>query len=241
MVDSARSLQSPSVATVTSASTTPVNSREDYNKETDGKPCYPWNWGKECGFSASHGASAEHYLHICAWCAYKFRRQLNHREQYCLKKRRFLDKKAAGESAVNTPTVSEVVSYVVSNVVDTDPASCVHFTPTYDPVSPDTVTRVDLVPVPPPRSIPKTTDTYLGSKMMSIPSADIAVSSVISNDKPLTSNVSIPVDTVHVNNADFALSDVHPLFSTGLRHHSRRCCLFLMIASLPSINPLQLH
>ena len=91
VVDSARSLQSSSPATVTSASTTPVNSREDYNKETNGKPCYPSNRGKDCGFLASHGASTEHYLHICAWCAYKFRRQLNHHEQDCLKMKCFLN------------------------------------------------------------------------------------------------------------------------------------------------------
>ena len=47
------------------STSTPINSREDYNKETDVKPCYPWNWGKDWGFSASHGASAELYLHIC--------------------------------------------------------------------------------------------------------------------------------------------------------------------------------
>ena len=49
---------------------------EDYIKDSDGKPCYAWNWGKDCGFQASHGTALDNLLHMCAWCAYKFKCQL---------------------------------------------------------------------------------------------------------------------------------------------------------------------
>ena len=84
---------------------TPINSREDFNKEVDGKPCYLWNWGKDCGFQGSHGFPPDNLLHIWAWCAYKFKRQLLHKEQDCLRKRCFLNKKASASSN-NNSTVS---------------------------------------------------------------------------------------------------------------------------------------
>ena len=89
-----------------------VNSREDYNKETDGRPCYPWNWGKDCGFPGSHGTLPDMFLHICAWCAYKCKRHLLHKEQDCLKKCRFLDKKALGDSASPAQPVSCMTNFV---------------------------------------------------------------------------------------------------------------------------------
>ena len=99
---SAQAVSAPSVSA-------PLNQREDYNKDTDGKPCYPWNWGKECGFQGSHGSSSDALLHICAWCAYKFRRQLKHKEQDCMKKRRFIDKKAASDTSANAVSVSQAI------------------------------------------------------------------------------------------------------------------------------------
>lgn len=30
----------------------PINSRDDYNKETDGKACWNWKWGKTADFQS---------------------------------------------------------------------------------------------------------------------------------------------------------------------------------------------
>ena len=92
-----------------------VNAREDYNKETDGKPCYPWNWGKDFGFQRSHGTHPDLHLHVCAWCAYRFKRQLNHKEQDCMKKKRFLEKKASGDSTPTNTVSEEECNYHVSH------------------------------------------------------------------------------------------------------------------------------
>ena len=69
--------------------------------------CYPWNWGKDCGFQGSHSSSSDALLHICACCAYKFRRQLKHKEEDYMKKNRFIDKKAASDTSTNTVSVSK--------------------------------------------------------------------------------------------------------------------------------------
>ena len=47
-------------------------------------------------------------MHICAWCGYKFRRALPHREQDCLKKRTFLDKKAVADANNANTNVSGI-------------------------------------------------------------------------------------------------------------------------------------
>ena len=62
--------------------------RVTYEKEKDGKPCYPWNWGRECGFQASHGAEPDLKPHICAYCAYRTHKVLAHREMECINKQR---------------------------------------------------------------------------------------------------------------------------------------------------------
>ena len=85
---------------------TPISYGEDYSKDSDGKPCYAWNWGKDCGFQVSHETAPDNLLHICAWCAYKFKHQLLHKEQDCLKKHCFLDKKTSASTAA-TNAVSE--------------------------------------------------------------------------------------------------------------------------------------
>ena len=61
--------------------------------------------GKDGGFQASHGTLPKRYLHICAWCAYCFKRVLAHREQDCLKKCKFIEWKPA-QDAHTTPAVS---------------------------------------------------------------------------------------------------------------------------------------
>ena len=105
----------PSKSTSPVAINPPPNTREDYNKVVDGKPCYRWNWGKDWGFQGSHGSAPDNLLHVCAWCAYKFKRQLVHKEQDCLKKCRFLDKKA---SASTTTTASVSVSHFIDQLDD---------------------------------------------------------------------------------------------------------------------------
>ena len=60
--------------------------KQTYDKEKDGKPCFSWNWGKECGFAGSHGENEEARPHICAFCAYKAKRVLFHREKDCINK-----------------------------------------------------------------------------------------------------------------------------------------------------------
>ena len=72
-----------------------TDSRQDFNRDTDGKPCSPWNWGNDCGYTASHGEAPDRKVHVCAWCANKYRRANVHKEKECLNKKRFLDKKAA--------------------------------------------------------------------------------------------------------------------------------------------------
>lgn len=62
--------------------------RVQFDRERDGKPCYPWNWGKDCGFEASHGSPPDAKPHICAYCAYRTRKVLHHREQDCINKQR---------------------------------------------------------------------------------------------------------------------------------------------------------
>ena len=93
----------PSSSSNMSASQQPVSTvvnsnKEEYNKETDGKPCFKWNWGNSCGYAGSHGELPDKHVHICAWCAYRFRRVLFHKEQDCNKKRRFLDTRLEASS-----------------------------------------------------------------------------------------------------------------------------------------------
>ena len=70
-------------------------SRQGFDKDKDGKPCYAWNWGRDCGFSASHGFSPDARPHICAFCAYKLHKVLPHKEKECLNKQRNADKMQA--------------------------------------------------------------------------------------------------------------------------------------------------
>ena len=93
-----RHAQTAPTATHSNAHTTASGNhdgRQEFNRETDGKPCSPWNWGSECGFNASHGEGQEKKVHVCAWCANKNRRANVHKEKECLNKKRFLEKKAA--------------------------------------------------------------------------------------------------------------------------------------------------
>ena len=76
--------------------------KSDYNRETDGKPCHQWNWGNDCGNSASHGQHPDRKLHICAWCANKYHRTNPHQEKACNNKRRFQDKKATQTATDNS-------------------------------------------------------------------------------------------------------------------------------------------
>ena len=99
--------------TTTKAINPPINYREDYNKDSDSKPCYAWNWGKDCWFQASHGNAPDNMLHVCAWYVYKFKCQLAYKEQDCLKKRRFLDKKtSASTTATNTMSLKCCTNHV---------------------------------------------------------------------------------------------------------------------------------
>ena len=66
---------------------------KDYQRDRDGKPCHNWNWGKDCGNSASHGVAPDASPHICAWCAYRYHRSNMHPEKDCINKRKFLEKK----------------------------------------------------------------------------------------------------------------------------------------------------
>ena len=99
-----RQLPAPAASTTqtnnqsgTGASTN-TDTRQEFNRDTDGKPCHPWNWGNDCGFSATHGEGADRKVHVCAWCANKYRRANVHKEKDCLNKKRYLDKKAAQTS-----------------------------------------------------------------------------------------------------------------------------------------------
>ena len=66
-----------------------------YVRETDGKPCYPWNWGHDC----ENTVMAVSFLNVTSiMCAYKFYHPLPHQEADCMKKRCFLDKKTAPQA-----------------------------------------------------------------------------------------------------------------------------------------------
>ena len=67
--------------------------RNEYSKDTDGKPCYQWNWGIECGHTTSHGLQPDRKCHLCAWCAVKYAKANGHQEKVCQNKRRFLERK----------------------------------------------------------------------------------------------------------------------------------------------------
>ena len=71
------------------------SSKQAFDKDKDGKPCYSWNWGRDCGFTASHGSSPDIRPHICAFCAYKLHKVLFHREKDCINKQRNADKMQA--------------------------------------------------------------------------------------------------------------------------------------------------
>ena len=155
----------------------PFSPKEDYNKDVDGKACFPWNWGHVCGFAASHGLLPDGYAHVCAWCAYRFHHLLPHKEQDCLKKKKYLDKKTASETQ-SAPPVSvtfgnEHVEFpVVSNPVTSSSllvSSCnTHASSTPDPVSEPPpmctpqCTHPDLV-APPPTMLVNKPDQLTGS------------------------------------------------------------------------------
>ena len=79
--------------------TAPQQNIKDFQKERDGKPCFSYNWGRDCGFTANHGDLPNKYLHICAWCAYRYHRTNAHREQECNNKIRFLAGKTGQDFA----------------------------------------------------------------------------------------------------------------------------------------------
>ena len=88
--------QSSSASTNTTQESSGSNQpHKDYDKARDGKPCYSWNWGRDCGFTASHGTAPELSPHICAWCAYRYHRWNPHTEKDCNNKKRFVEKKSA--------------------------------------------------------------------------------------------------------------------------------------------------
>ena len=74
--------------------TTYNDQRQEFNRETDGKPCNAWNWGGDCAYSTTHGQLPDKKAHVCAWCANKYHRANIHKEMDCLNKKRFLEKKA---------------------------------------------------------------------------------------------------------------------------------------------------
>ena len=73
--------------------------RVQYDREKDGKPCYPWNWGRECGFPSSHGVEPDLKPHICAYCAYRAHKVLAHRELDCINKQRAATRAQPSSSA----------------------------------------------------------------------------------------------------------------------------------------------
>ena len=77
-----------SLGTVSTNRATQDSSRLSYERDTDGKPCYAWNWGRDCGFQATHGSHPDLKPHICAFCAYRTRKVLTHREMDCVNKQR---------------------------------------------------------------------------------------------------------------------------------------------------------
>ena len=70
-----------------------------FDKDKDGKPCYGWNWGKDCGFKAHHGTDEAKIPHICAWCAYRYKSIGYHTEKECYSKQRYNERK--GEAGQN--------------------------------------------------------------------------------------------------------------------------------------------
>ena len=70
----------------------PDGNRTAFDKDKDGKPCYAWNWGRDCGFLTSHGLTPDLRPHICAFCAYRLHKVLGHKEKDCLNKQRNADK-----------------------------------------------------------------------------------------------------------------------------------------------------
>ena len=67
-----------------------------FDREKDGKPCFGWNWGKECGFKTHHGADDAKIPHICAWCAYRYKTIGYHAEKDCYSKQRYNERKGEG-------------------------------------------------------------------------------------------------------------------------------------------------
>ena len=67
--------------------------RHEYNKDTDGVPCYQWNWGSDCGHTTSHGLLPDRKCHLCSWCANKYSKANVHQEKLCQNKKRFIEKK----------------------------------------------------------------------------------------------------------------------------------------------------
>ena len=66
--------------------------RQGFEKDKDGKPCYAWNWGRDCGYTDTHGAYPELRPHVCAFCAYKLHKVFKHKEKDCINKQRNVDK-----------------------------------------------------------------------------------------------------------------------------------------------------
>ena len=77
----------------------PAFKRADFNTESDGRPCSQWNWGRDCGFSASHGSMPDRMVHVCAWCANKYKKANVHKEQDCNNKKRQIERKAAASTS----------------------------------------------------------------------------------------------------------------------------------------------
>ena len=80
------------------------DTRPDYNRDADGKPCHPWNWGNNCGFPSNHGENVDKKQQMCAWCTNKYHYMTFHREKDCHNKRRFTEKKShRGSSMIQRP------------------------------------------------------------------------------------------------------------------------------------------
>lgn len=76
--------------------------RAEFSSETDGRPCHQWNWGTDCGHTATHGTLPNRFCHVCAYCANKYRKANPHREQDCNNKKRANEKKKAAESTTDS-------------------------------------------------------------------------------------------------------------------------------------------
>ena len=92
--NSRRTTPSATQSVPTTTQNTTQHHNKDYQRDRDGKPCHSWNWGKDCGFTASHGVLPDASPHICAWCAYRYHRMNIHQEKECINKRKFLEKKS---------------------------------------------------------------------------------------------------------------------------------------------------